>query len=416
MTGACTPGTRRRVPLAGRVAGLARHLLASGFLPVFPQRPELYRPGPLTRAETGLPSPGSLTGGKVERLRMHVARLGAPLVTGVSLGALATVLALSRMRGWTRSGPAQSFIRQARMRHAPHLGPAVRHVRQTPRGLPALLLHPLRPADETIPGPARGPRRADAPAGTRTAGSASRTRPARSKPLRILSAALAKSGRGHAALEQATRIAGAGSIALALGIAVSYLPSFLGAGSSDQAPDRTGSIPVSGLRPTLAAPEHPSRSGEQVSAKLQGPALSAVQAGRALEPYRIAWPFDIADGLTFGPEGATKTRLAGLEGPPRDAVCNDRNGQPWACGLQARAALNNATRRQTLACEPVTAPVGGILTARCGGDIDLARELVLAGFARPAGPDSALDVALDDARRNERGLWNGGWTIRTSVR
>ncbi len=151
-------------------------------------------------------------------------------------------------------------------------------------------------------------------------------------------------------------------------------------------------------------------------AKLKDEPVLPPAGGLRVEPYRIAWPYDIADGLTFGPEGALKTRLAGLEGPARDAVCNDRNGQPWACGLQARAALNNVTRRQNLLCDPVAPPAGGAVPARCRGDLDLARELVLAGFARPSSRDPTLEAAAEEARRAERGLWNGGWTIRTSVR
>lgn len=134
------------------------------------------------------------------------------------------------------------------------------------------------------------------------------------------------------------------------------------------------------------------------------------------EPYEISWPYDIADGLTFGPEGAVKTRLAGLEGPPRDAVCNDRDQRPWACGLQARAALNNITRRQALLCNPLGAPQGGLIPARCAGEIDVARELVLAGFARASVPDPRLEQAEDEARQAQRGLWNGGWTVRIAAR
>jgi endonuclease YncB( thermonuclease family) len=133
-------------------------------------------------------------------------------------------------------------------------------------------------------------------------------------------------------------------------------------------------------------------------------------------PYRVPWPLTIADGLTFGPDGAPKTRLAGLEGPARDAVCNDRNGQPWACGLRARAALSELAPQQGLVCEPLGPPAEGVIPARCGGEIDLARELVRAGFARPTSPHPILDAAAEEARRNERGLWNGGWTIRTAVR
>ena len=158
------------------------------------------------------------------------------------------------------------------------------------------------------------------------------------------------------------------------------------------------------------------RSTDSPSFAVASPAAAGPQAAARTEPYRIAWPYEITDGLTFGPEGAIRTRLAGLEGPPRDAVCSDRDGRPWACGLQARAALNNVTRRQDLACEPVAPSDGEVVLARCRGEVDVARELVLAGFARSVGRDPALEAAEDEARRDGRGLWNGGWTVRIAAR
>ena len=183
-------------------------------------------------------------------------------------------------------------------------------------------------------------------------------------------------------------------------------------------PRTTGSARTEAAPPPVASSAEDTRRTARLipPAKLRDEPVSPPQASQQLEPYRIAWPFEITDGLTFGPEGALKTRLVGLEGPSRDAVCNDRNGQPWACGLQARAALNNATRRQNLTCQPIAPPAAGAVPARCTGEIDVARELVLAGFARPTGGDPALDAAAEDARRNERGLWNGSWTIRQAIR
>ncbi len=158
------------------------------------------------------------------------------------------------------------------------------------------------------------------------------------------------------------------------------------------------------------------RATDSPSLATASPPAERARALPRTEPYRIVWPFEITDGLTFGPEGAIRTRLAGLEGPPRDAVCSDRDGRPWACGLQARAALNNITRRQDLDCEPVGPSDGEVVVARCRGEVDVARELVLAGFARSADRDPALEAAEDEARREGRGLWNGGWTVRIAAR
>lgn len=158
--------------------------------------------------------------------------------------------------------------------------------------------------------------------------------------------------------------------------------------------------------PTQAAVQFPKQDATSLQSVVQ-----------MLDTYKVAWPYDIVDGLTFGPEGAAKTHLAGLEGPARDAVCKDKFDQPWACGLQARAALNNVTRRQALTCTPSGPFKPGLpIPARCRGEVDVARELVAAGFARPTGRDPDLESAEDEARRNERGLWNGGWTVRMAAR
>lgn len=142
------------------------------------------------------------------------------------------------------------------------------------------------------------------------------------------------------------------------------------------------------------------------------------QAAPVRTPYRIRPPYEMIDAVTFGPEGGPRTRLAGLDGPSRDAVCLDRDKRPWACGLQARAALNLATRRADLACDPAgAADASGTITASCRSDAgDIAREVVLAGFARPTGSDRVLREAEQLARQEGRGLWNGGWTIRLAGR
>ena len=129
----------------------------------------------------------------------------------------------------------------------------------------------------------------------------------------------------------------------------------------------------------------------------------------SLEPYTFGPPFEIDDGLTFGPEKAVRTRLSGLTGPRRDAVCRDQDDRLWACGLQARAALNNLIAKRQVRCTP-TAPSDSVVPARCvtdGGD--LGRHLVELGYAR-----SEVDypTEMDKARAAKAGMWNGGWRLR----
>ena len=161
---------------------------------------------------------------------------------------------------------------------------------------------------------------------------------------------------------------------------------------------------------TTAAAPIPSEE-PKVEAKTDTRMPSRPDPRASLEPYSVSPPYRVDDGLTFGPERAMRTRLDGLEGPSRDAVCLDRDGRLWACGLQARAALNNAIRNRRLTCEPVRT-AEQIVLSRCQADgDDVGRALVKQGFARPAGRDETPETK--SARTSGRGLWNGGWRIKT---
>ena len=132
-------------------------------------------------------------------------------------------------------------------------------------------------------------------------------------------------------------------------------------------------------------------------------------------PYTIRAPFEIEDAVTFGPTDAVKTRLANVTAPPRAAVCFDRDRSLWACGLQARAALNNLVRGKELTCAPSApgATPAAYVEAQCtAGRTDIGLELVRLGFARPSSDDPALLEAEAAARSEQVGLWAGGWSIR----
>ena len=130
-------------------------------------------------------------------------------------------------------------------------------------------------------------------------------------------------------------------------------------------------------------------------------------------PIPLAPPFEVDDGLTIRTE-TQRVHLAGLEGPARDAICFDPDNKLWACGLQARAALYNVIRRAELVCRRVQPADATIPNVECAiGREDVGRQLVAQGFARPALERGAeIRAALDAAKRNNLGLWNGGWRIR----
>lgn len=156
-------------------------------------------------------------------------------------------------------------------------------------------------------------------------------------------------------------------------------------------------IPASPPRTIVAAPKSVERADLKPDPRT------------SLEPYTFGPPFQIDDGLTFGPEKAVRTRLSGLAGPGRDAVCRDKDGYLWACGLQARAALNNLIRARQVTCTP-TGPSGEVVPATCVTDgVDLGRRLVELGYARSETDHRA---EMDRARAANAGMWNGGWQFK----
>ncbi len=127
-------------------------------------------------------------------------------------------------------------------------------------------------------------------------------------------------------------------------------------------------------------------------------------------------PYAIVDGLTVRSTERT-VRLADLEVPPREAICFDEKGHLWACGLQARAALNNLITERAIVCK-VVARENDMDVGHCQVDqADLGRRLVAAGWARPI-PDrqAAYTAELSAASEAKAGIWNGGWRIRPPLK
>lgn len=169
-----------------------------------------------------------------------------------------------------------------------------------------------------------------------------------------------------------------------------------------------------GSQETAARPEALNGSAAPIAAATQAAAVPARPPRPPPPSYRLSPPYDIVDGATFGPEKTRRTRLSGIEVPPRDGICFDDGGKLWACGLQARAALNGIVRQRPIACDPVAPEVDGIIEARCrieGNDVGQA--MIALGFARTSERSGAEDRKAEaTAREEKRGLWNGGWRLR----
>lgn len=136
---------------------------------------------------------------------------------------------------------------------------------------------------------------------------------------------------------------------------------------------------------------------------------SAIMVSGAFEPLR---------GDIFTNEEAAYA-LDGIEAPPASAICLGQDKRLWACGLQARAALQGFIKGKALSCilqsgRPIRKPRDPG-NARWNCQIegrDLALLLVEGGWAKAnSRTDRAFILAEDTARQAQRGLWDGGWNI-----
>src|SRR4051794_26732802 len=181
------------------------------------------------------------------------------------------------------------------------------------------------------------------------------------------------------------------------------------------APERP-SAPV--LRPTVPAPSvAAARPGtpqteSQRPAKVQERPVEPSGSVVPDQPVKLDPPFVIVDGLTFA-AGLNTYRLDNLTGPKANAACRGDDGNLWACGLQARAALNNVIQRATLLCRLSRINGDGTMQVLCAaGGVDVGAQLTAQGWARPApGSSDAYGAEARAAEQERRGLWNGRWTF-----
>lgn len=136
------------------------------------------------------------------------------------------------------------------------------------------------------------------------------------------------------------------------------------------------------------------------------------------KPMVLEPPFEPMEARVFKNDEVS-VLLGGIEGPTALSVCHDDQKALWACGLQARSALYNLIKHTQVRCEPYTldrarqVSHGGLVPSTCTArGLDVAVELVRAGFARPTGlRDRAMAAAETEARETGSGLWRGGWRI-----
>jgi endonuclease YncB( thermonuclease family) len=156
-----------------------------------------------------------------------------------------------------------------------------------------------------------------------------------------------------------------------------------------------------------AAPQHPNTSMKSDRTGASGRSKPVLGQFSPVSP-----PFDIVSADTFKSD-TRQIKLAGVEGPPRNAVCIDVDGGLWACGLYARAALNNALKDRKVACAPEAVEPGQEPEMVCTiNGANLAGILVSLGWLRPRDGEQAFSHEMDEAKSQKRGMWNGDWHIR----
>ena len=118
----------------------------------------------------------------------------------------------------------------------------------------------------------------------------------------------------------------------------------------------------------------------------------------------------IVDGDTLT-IGATKIRLAGIDAPETDQVCLNANKLHWSCGIDARDQLAAHIAGRKINCTPRGVDAYRRTLAICTlADEDLNAWMVQQGWALAyVQYSSVYRQAEDEARTNQRGLWQGAF-------
>lgn len=132
---------------------------------------------------------------------------------------------------------------------------------------------------------------------------------------------------------------------------------------------------------------------------------------------RLSPPFDAVDATVFDALDA-RVRLAQAWPVGRDEVCLDEAGTRFACGLKARASLQNFMFGKAVVCTRLflsREERRGVVDARCSvGGVDLTTHQIRAGYAFPTElAEAGHQAALEEARRQRAGVWAGPYSPPT---
>jgi endonuclease YncB( thermonuclease family) len=123
----------------------------------------------------------------------------------------------------------------------------------------------------------------------------------------------------------------------------------------------------------------------------------------------LALADEVVDGDTLVVEGQPM-RLFGVDAFELAQTCLDHTGEPWHCGVAAKAALAELVQDQAIACTVVDDSTDDAYIARCTvrDEVDLGGYVVRAGLAL-ADRDVADDYVplVQSAGAAAAGAWGG---------
>ena len=104
-----------------------------------------------------------------------------------------------------------------------------------------------------------------------------------------------------------------------------------------------------------------------------------------------------------------RVRLFGIDAPESVQDCRDGNGRSYACGREARDALNTAIGGQSVSCTPVGQSYNRDVSVCTANGRDLSEAMVRSGHALELRQHSRgrYTAAEREAQSARRGLWAG---------
>lgn len=123
----------------------------------------------------------------------------------------------------------------------------------------------------------------------------------------------------------------------------------------------------------------------------------------AAAPAEVVGPARVADGDTFN-VGAERVRLWGVDAPEGRQICQDAQGQAYACGDVARDELVRLIGGRAVHCQVRDRDPYGRAVSRCQvGSIDPGEAMVRAGWAVDYAKSAAAPMRQPRERPDARG-------------